>query len=149
MYLKADDFPPVTGLLANALMLALRGAALSAPRADLVRTFPLTHPFSVNHMFIQRGPIRVKSPEYKKWRTEQMQVMMACGMRRQTITDPVELVLVVPDSFGDIDNTAKAYIDALQSMNILANDRQVRNTMLLRGATSGKGFIFRGDMTNG
>lgn len=101
--------------------------------------FTLAPPPSVNALFRNvAGVGRVKSTVYKDWATLAMQEMQAQRAGQTTPKPPVAVTISMPDSKGrrDLDNSAKAVLDTLVIMGVLAsdNDKTVRKITLQVGA---------------
>lgn len=85
----------------------------------------MPRPFSVNNMFASAGRRRVPTKKYAAWRQEAMW-MARTSYRGGPISEPVHIEIVIgADGVSpnfDTDNAAKAYLDALVSAGVLAND---------------------------
>jgi Holliday junction resolvase RusA-like endonuclease len=101
--------------------------------------FTLPPPPSVNALFRNvTGVGRVKSTVYRDWAAVAMQEMQAQRSGQSTPKAPVAVTISMPDSKGrrDLDNSAKAVLDTLVVMGVLAsdNDKTVRKITLQVGA---------------
>ena len=70
----------------------------------------------------------VHTREAKAWKLAACWSLKAQRGTRPTITGPCALSITsyLPTTAGDVDNYAKATLDALQEAGIIANDRQVQ-----------------------
>lgn len=89
-------------------------------------------PLSVNHA---KKPVRIRgllmmvnTKEAKAWKLAACWSLKAQRGTRPTITGPCALSIAsyLSTTNGDVDNYAKATLDALQEAGIIANDRQVQ-----------------------
>lgn len=82
----------------------------------------LPPPISVNNLFVNTRGGRYTSPKYKAWK-QQAAYMLMCS---QPVAPPYAIGIRVPATWrGDIDNSAKAILDALQTAEVIDNDRNV------------------------
>ncbi len=95
-------------------------------------------PLSVNHT---KKPVRVRgllmmvnTKEAKAWKLAACWSLKSQRGTRKTITGPVALSIIsyLPTTSGDVDNYAKATLDALQEAGIIANDRQVQRMCIAK-----------------
>lgn len=89
----------------------------------------LPPPISTNDLFINRkmgeGRGRIKSPEYKAWKTHAAQVLLA--QHRPSFTIPVFVSLMVGEvgvGSMDSDNCLKAALDMLKEARIIVDDNR-------------------------
>lgn len=87
---------------------------------------------STNQLYIARGRRRTKSPAYRKWLEHagweirlQKQGCIGAGFECE-ITLPLT-------TRGDIDNRAKATLDALTRFGVIRDDRDCRSLTVRRG----------------
>lgn len=89
-------------------------------------------PLSVNHT---RKPAKINghlrmvtTKDAKAWKLAACWSLKAQRGMRPTITGPCALSITayLPINLGDVDNYAKATLDALQEAGIIADDRQVQ-----------------------
>ncbi|KQT52256.1 MULTISPECIES: RusA family crossover junction endodeoxyribonuclease [unclassified Aureimonas] len=89
----------------------------------------ITMPFppSLNGVFPTRGNRRVPSPAYRAWRDEAGWTIKAQRPAKFTTPVHVRIDLMPPDGRRrDVDNLAKAPLDALVAAGVLADDSLVR-----------------------
>lgn len=95
----------------------------------------LPYPPSVNHYWGTRGKIRFVGAKGKEFRAEVMRVWYqarAQGFGRARLT--VEVTLYPPDKRRrDIDNPAKALLDALAHARVFEDDSQIDRLVIMRG----------------
>lgn len=107
---------------------------VSEKRANYYRnqTLALPAPISTNNLYRNvPGRGRVPTPEYKAWKEEAALRLMA--QRARPMLPPYCIVLTIPAKWrGDLDNAAKAPLDALQSACVLRNDRDVADLRIIR-----------------
>lgn len=104
-----------------------------------MRRFALPAPISTNALFTNvPGKGRVVSKAYAAWKREAAQLLMA--QRARPIEPPYRVSLTIPAEWrGDLDNAAKAPLDALQAAGVIRDDRLVSALAIARHA-GGKGI---------
>lgn len=100
---------------------------------------------SVNGLFANRaaragGPGRLKTARYMRWIDRAGWTLKM--QRPPSFSGPVSVTIGVPlDMPGDLDNRAKATLDLLQTMRVIANDRDVQDLRIKRCVTEPKTMI--------
>jgi len=95
-------------------------------------------PLSVNNSKAAvpvKGKLRmVTTKRAKAWKLAACWSLKAQRGTRPTITGPCALSITsyLPTTAGDVDNYAKATLDALQEAGIIANDRQVQRMCIAK-----------------
>lgn len=87
-------------------------------------TFILTIPPSVNHLYQRRGRHTFKTKRYKDWILENTLSLEKTHPHKKY---PCTVQITIVGGAGwrktrDLDNTAKAVLDLMQSINVLAED---------------------------
>lgn len=100
-------------------------------------TVELPKPLSVNNLFATYNNRRIPTREYKAWRNEAAQMLMA--QRARCAVGPVEITITVQESRGDLDNRLKCCIDALVENGIIDGDtsKTVRKITAMWGNVMG------------
>lgn len=88
--------------------------------------YELPYPPTANNLFTTAPGKRVKSREYKSWRLEAMQMIMAQGRRAIEGHVSISILVVRPDKRKrDVSNLIKAVEDVLVEMRVIRDDSLV------------------------
>ena len=97
---------------------------------------------SLNNLYANvPGKGRVRSERYRVWFNAAGWALKSAGIRWETMRGPVAVEIVTGNQRIDLDNSAKALLDFLVDMGILADDRQVVDLHLRRGAPSKQAIV--------
>jgi len=90
--------------------------------------FNLPYPLSLNNAFANvPGRGRVKTKAYRDWSTEAGWRINAAKRIKKPLISELSLHLFVTKKYrGDLDNTLKPVLDALEKNGIIKNDRQFK-----------------------
>lgn len=108
--------------------------------ANATFTVELPRPPSINNAFATFNNRRIPSREYKAWKLEAAQMLMA--QRARCAIGPVEITITVDESPrypSDIDNRIKPVLDCLVDNGIIDGDtgKTVRKVTALWGSVPG------------
>lgn len=98
----------------------------------------LPRPLSTNNLFFNTKRGRVKSNEYVTWIRAAGWNIKAHTPKIKQLREPCEVHLYVTTKFrGDIDNSAKCVLDALQEFGVVLNDKLVTKLTIERADVEG------------
>lgn len=102
------------------------------------QTIDLPRPLSTNNLFFNTKKGRVKTREYCTWINSAGWEIKARSPKLTQLRDPCEVHIYVTTKFrGDLDNSAKCVLDALQAFGVILNDKLVCKLTLERAEIEG------------
>lgn len=102
------------------------------------QTIDLPKPLSTNNLFFNTKKGRVKSSAYCTWINAAGWSIKSRTPKLRQLREPCEVHLFITSSFsGDIDNSAKCVLDALQTFGVILNDKLITKLTIERAEIDG------------
>ena len=111
----------------------------------MICALDLPFPPTTNHIYRRTRTGVYLSDKTRRYRYEVLALCMAEGVARRERTERLAVMLEVHEGVKrprcDIDNVCKATLDALQAAGVYADDQQIDELWVLRGARRAVGTV--------